>query len=459
MATAVAAVLPVAWGQGASPSRKPTEQTPTCTAAGCHADIMNRKVMHGPTAQQKCLDCHEYASQELHLFRLTSPKSELCASCHTLDLKRVVHAPVKDQNCTGCHDPHGADHPMMLHEAPSPQLCYTCHDRGLFEMKFVHGPVAIGACTVCHDPHSTSHPGLLTQSSASLCTDCHSEMQPTGVAARRMHKPMEDGCITCHNPHASDVKYHLHASTPDLCYSCHPGMQDMVESAAVRHGPVGGDFADGGCTSCHTPHFSHLPKLQRQTQPQMCLSCHDRPVAAPDGRVLTNMAALLHDHTSLHGPIREGSCTGCHEPHAGERFAMLHQEYPQQFYAPFEEGTYQLCFSCHLPDLAMDRSGTGLTRFRDGDVNLHWTHVNQEKGRTCRACHEVHASSRPFHIRESVPFGRSGWMLEINFEKSDDGGACAPGCHTPATYSRSGRAPESNSESGGADAAMAVPRR
>jgi predicted CXXCH cytochrome family protein len=81
-------------------------------------------------------------------------------------------------------------------------------------------------------------------------------------------------------------------------------------------------------------------------------------------------------------------------------------------------------------------SGTGVTRFRDGESNLHYVHVNQEKGRTCRACHEVHASKRPFHVRESVPFGSKGWLLEINFEALPDGGRCAPGCHEAKSYAR-----------------------
>ena len=73
----------------------------------------------------------------------------------------------------------------------------------------------------------------------------------------------------------------------------------------------------------------------------------------------------------------------------------------------------------------------GITGFRNGDENIHFRHVNKvDKGRTCRACHEVHASKRPAHIREAVPFGSGGWLLDINFEQTEDGGSCAPGCHT-----------------------------
>jgi predicted CXXCH cytochrome family protein len=67
---------------------------------------------------------------------------------------------------------------------------------------------------------------------------------------------------------------------------------------------------------------------------------------------------------------------------------------------------------------------------------MHWVHVNQEKGRTCRACHEVHASTHPAHIRDAVPFGNTGWMLELNYQQTAEGGSCSPGCHKPRSYNR-----------------------
>jgi predicted CXXCH cytochrome family protein len=148
------------------------------------------------------------------------------------------------------------------------------------------------------------------------------------------------------------------------------------------------------------------------------------------------MAALLEENPDHHGPIRDGGCTACHQPHGSAHPRLLLKEYPAEFYAPFAMERYDLCFSCHVSDLVKDKSGRGLTQFRNGDLNLHWLHVNQEKGRTCRACHEVHASQRPFHIRESVPFGSAGWMLAINYTRTEDGGSCLPACHKLRAYDR-----------------------
>jgi hypothetical protein len=61
--------------------------------------------------------------------------------------------------------------------------------------------------------------------------------------------------------------------------------------------------------------------------------------------------------------------------------------------------------------------------------------VNKDRrGRTCRACHETHASDLPKHIRETVPYGV--WELPIGFVKRDSGGGCTPGCHLPMDYDR-----------------------
>jgi predicted CXXCH cytochrome family protein len=176
-------------------------------------------------------------------------------------------------------------------------------------------------------------------------------------------------------------------------------------------------------------------------------------VEASDGTRLVNMDALLKNNPQQHGPIREGDCSACHQPHAAQRFRLLAGDYPPAFYAPFALDQYALCFQCHIQDLVLKKEGRNLTQFRDGDRNLHYLHVNQEKGRTCRACHEVHASRQPAHLRESVPFGDSGWMLELKFSPDARGGSCTPGCHETRTYDRDkpsitdGRAPAAQASS------------
>jgi predicted CXXCH cytochrome family protein len=57
-----------------------------------------------------------------------------------------------------------------------------------------------------------------------------------------------------------------------------------------------------------------------------------------------------------------------------------------------------------------------------------------ERGRTCRACHEVHASPNPHQLRESVPYGPKNWLLKVGYTQTATGGSCARTCHDTKTY-------------------------
>ncbi len=412
---------------------RPTTETQTCVNGGCHENITNRRVMHRPVEREQCLDCHEYVDPAQHTLGLITEPQELCWECHDLDFDEVVHEPMEEGNCTGCHDPHGSDHELMLVKSPAEGLCFTCHDQQPFKKKYVHGPVAAGACTACHHPHTSSRAMLLSDASTQLCLGCHTEVDPKDPASVHRHKALEEGCDKCHDPHASDARFQLQAPTPQLCFSCHQDIKQTIDTATVVHGPV---VAEHGCTSCHRPHFASQPQLLEKTEADLCQTCHDKPVLADDGRTLTNAIALLDSFPYRHGPIRDGQCAPCHEPHAGDHFRLLVDAYPSTFYVPFEIERYELCFSCHDEDMVMEESGTDFTGFRDGDRNLHWLHVNRKKGRTCRACHDVHTSRHPFQLRETVPFGDAGYLIKFNYKPSDDGGSCGPGCHKAQTYRR-----------------------
>ena len=256
-------------------------------------------------------------------------------------------------------------------------------------------------------------------------------MTPKLGETMSVHPPAQDNCMECHDPHASDRKYLLKQEVPGLCLSCHKQLKDSLASSQVIHGAM---TEEGSCTNCHSPHLSKLHKLQKEAQPDQCLTCHNRSLQTPGGKTLTNMAVLLRDNPEHHGPIRLGACTACHQPHAGNLPQLLSAAYPPDFYAKFDADLYKLCFTCHTPDLVLKSEGSAPTGFTDGKKNLHWLHVNQEKGRTCRACHEVHASRQGFHIRDSVPFGPGGWAVKIRYTQTPTGGICSTDCHVDRAY-------------------------
>jgi predicted CXXCH cytochrome family protein len=166
----------------------------------------------------------------------------------------------------------------------------------------------------------------------------------------------------------------------------------------------------------------------------VCLKCHDGVIKV-DKYELAHMKQLLAANPEHHGPIQGKECSGCHKPHGSAFFRLLTNEYPKEFYAPFRESNYDLCFRCHDSSLVKEERTATLTEFRDGNRNLHFVHVNKTpKGRTCRSCHETHASTLPNHIRISVPFGT--WSLPVGFKKSENGGSCESGCHAVQKYDR-----------------------
>jgi len=218
---------------------------------------------------------------------------------------------------------------------------------------------------------------------------------------------------------------------PDLCFNCHPDKRDHIKAVRTEHDAY---KIEKKCLNCHDPHYTDLPKQLKDVPMNLCLKCHDREVQAPD-RKLISIKRWLEENRDWHGPIRQRDCPACHNPHGTDHFRLLKRVFPRDFYTGFALEKYELCFGCHEKTLVLDRFTTTLTGFRNGDQNLHFHHVNQAtKGRTCRACHELHASNNPKHIRDGVPFGE--WEIPINYVKYANGGKCAPGCHVPRGYSR-----------------------
>ena len=76
-------------------------------------------------------------------------------------------------------------------------------------------------------------------------------------------------------------------------------------------------YADRNCNICHQGGGSQ--KLTEQP-PQLCYQCHDD---------------FSKKFAVLHGPVANGSCTGCHDPHSSKNDKLL-----------LKDGQ-QLCYNCH----------------------------------------------------------------------------------------------------------------
>ena len=166
----------------------------------------------------------------------------------------------------------------------------------------------------------------------------------------------------------------------------------------------------------------------------LCFSCHNKKIKTADNRVISNIEKLVRSSAYIHVPVAENECAVCHLPHESEYHALLSAEYPQTTYLPFVSENYELCWQCHDSAMLESKSAADDTAFRNGDRNLHSLHVNKDKGRTCRMCHNPHAASQPMLINPFVPFGK--WRMPVQYMQTSTGGRCAPGCHREFRYDR-----------------------
>ena len=372
------------------------------------------------------------------------------------DFKKPVsaHAPFQDGDCSICHQRKDHNDPGPILKQVN-LLCLDCHDdfSKVLARKSVHEPARIN-CVSCHSPHNSMYPHLLVEDSGTLCLSCHTSISNLVANAAVKHDALTTGakCVNCHNPHGANVQHLLNKLPYDLCVGCHgvdgvkdhdgktlTNMKQLLADNLHQHGPV----ESKDCSACHLPHGGDHFRLLTKDYPatfyspyDLCVGCHGQDgVKDHDGKTLTNMKQLLADNPQHHGPVESKDCSACHLPHGGDHFRLLTKEYPATFYSPYDPKLYDLCFDCHEESMVKEPKTTSLTRFRNGDQNLHYVHVNKdERGRTCRACHEVHASKQPHQIRDAVPYGHTGYMLKVNFTKTDTGGQCAETCHVTRSY-------------------------
>lgn len=371
------------------PPSRPEALAGGCTSGSCHVETVSNLVLHVPVAQQQCEACHRVVDENEHRFEIT----------------------VKE-----------------------PTLCYQCHDDEHEGGEFIHGPLGLGLCTPCHLPHGGAHARLLPEAGSDLCFTCHSEMGSHVRQSTVQHAAIsenEKACLACHAPHRSGFRFQLRSPTPELCFECHAETREAINAASITHSSV--LSSERSCDNCHDVHGSSVEKILVDTESNLCLGCHDRPVDTQHG-TLVDMKSWIAANPERHGPIREGLCTPCHVAHGSQNFRILRHSFPQEFYRPFTVETYALCWECHEREIVLDRTTDSLTAFRNGKTNLHYVHVNREKGRTCRACHEVHAGTQPKRMKDYVPFGQ--WKYPVGFEVTADGGRCASGCHRVRAYSR-----------------------
>lgn len=435
-----------AWGQmtntpldkTGSTSPAPNTATPRegCVTAECHPGIKQYAQLHGPVRVNGCDACHELTSAETHTFKNARDRHDMCTLCHAQENEPgvMLHDPFAKGECLTCHNPHGGAIPQLLRTERYADTCTGCHTEMAEAHNSVHGPVSIGACGACHQPHSSTRRKLLNAEGRDLCLKCHVR---TGIdidTSSVVHAPVTGDCQICHDPHATNNASLLIDDPNKLCLDCHLDVAHTIDISTTQHSAV---TSKRGCTNCHAAHASNHASLLKDQSQNLCFECHNQPITLPDGSTIVNMQKIMESGKSLHAAVTERGCVECHAIHGSDHRRLLVSEYPSTIYFPFSENSYALCFACHDRQLVMEEPTNSATGFRNGDLNLHFVHVNKDKkGRSCRICHDAHASSPEKNIRDSVPYGPGGWKLPLKYEVLETGGKCGGACHAAYEYNR-----------------------
>lgn len=400
----------------------------SCITSECHSDINKTKFLHGPLNIGQCEPCHVTVGNR-HEFQKPPEGKALCLICHEAEApKKVVHSPFS-VDCTMCHDPHGLDNRYFIIGGAGVEGCNRCHTDVREGLTYLHGPVAQGDCLACHTPHQSDYEHLLIDPPLDSCLACHIDFRAKMEGAVSVHEPTKKGCLGCHSAHGGKTKFFLGAEGRELCEQCHADFLKKIDQLKLPHKAMTQGRA---CENCHDAHASKQEHLLANDSEDLCLQCHNESIETAK-RTLDNIAAQIENAAYLHGPLRQKNCVACHQGHGSDFPNILNKPFPADFYAPFTDQTYALCFECHDEKIVQTELST-TTGFRNGNQNLHYLHVHREKGRSCRACHHEHASNQPNHIREEVPFGR--WIMHIEYKKTETGGGCTTGCHLPYRYDR-----------------------
>ena len=287
-----------------------------------------------------------------------------------------------DAKCTTCHDE--ADAPQLL--AIGKTRHGTNADKGTPECTSCHGDSEKHLQHKGSDkppkPDRTFGKNTMTPASerSGTCLTCHKKDPTRSHWAGSAHETKDVACSSCHQVHVAKDKTRDKQTQTEVCFSCHKEQRAMFNRPS-RHPIQEGKVS---CSDCHNPHGSVGAKLmKRNNTNETCYQCH-----------MEKRGPFVHNHE----PVGE-DCGNCHNPHGTTAENML------KVRVPF------LCHTCHtphggfIPSLAGAQSAGNLTARRtitppsavsSNTGGLGKSYENVTQGRACMNCHtQVHGSNNP----------------------------------------------------------------
>ncbi|MBZ5639132.1 MAG: cytochrome C [Acidobacteriia bacterium] len=198
---------------------------------------------------------------------------------------------------------------------------------------------------------------LLASRAAAAEEGCISAQCHEKLIKRKVVHPVTESCGNCHESVATPHPQRG-AKTFKLT-AAPPALCDGCHDAFGKKSHVHEPVKDGSCTTCHDPHAADEPKLLAQPLKELCATCHSDKV----------------DFKFVHGPVAAGDCTACHTPHESDTKALLKKE---------EKET---CLTCHATVVAKS-------------MTLLHGPINDGK---CTPCHDPHGGPYPRLLVKEFP--------------------------------------------------------
>jgi DmsE family decaheme c-type cytochrome len=276
-----------------------------------------------------------------------------------------------------------------LAQAPGPEVCANCHaDYSATFHASKHGtkadsrtPAAGQACATCHGDgteHVKAGGGrgvggirnlgsklIPAEEKTRICLTCHQSGNRVHWQSST-HANRDVACTNCHQLHtASDTVRNKQTQT-EVCFTCHKEQRSQV-NRPVHHPIIEGKMS---CSSCHNVHGDNPKQLARATVNETCFTCH-----------MEKRGPFVHNHP----PVQE-DCAICHQPH-GTTIPYLLKARP-----PF------ICQECHS-HTSHPSQASGLPTGRTTS-----TSALGSVARGCLNCHvNIHGSNS---IQNSATAGR-----------------------------------------------------
>lgn len=211
----------LALGLRAAAAEHPVKLEKDADCASCHEEKTKGKAVHSAIAMG-CTTCHEIKTEgETTTVNLTSPKEELCFTCHDKAKEEVKHNPYEKGQCVTCHDPHTSDYPKQL-RAEGNALCMECH---AMRAK-MDDSVSLFGKTNFAKADFEAIPKIAPNARV-LAGHPFAEHPLAGIP-----DPLRAGenmsCLSCHQAHAADQAKLI--TTPktnngDICEACHQAIE------------------------------------------------------------------------------------------------------------------------------------------------------------------------------------------------------------------------------------------